>query len=168
MSIRGAAVVRAVPPTAAPPAAAPPLAHQRSIALERDGHICQVCGLDCDALRRSYYDALSVAHGAHQARLRGAVTEVQRIASSLKLQGDLRTIRQRLRSLGFSTSRAFAEVDHIKPLALGGRNVLSNLRCVCQPCHKRLTNELRAQLRRRPSKRVMIVGENRQGKVAIV
>jgi 5-methylcytosine-specific restriction protein A len=27
------------------------------------------------------------------------------------------------------------QVDHIKPKALGGTNALSNLQCLCEPCH---------------------------------
>lgn len=38
-------------------------------------------------------------------------------------------------------------VDHILPLALGGRDDDDNVRVVCEPCHKLLTDE---QFGRRP------------------
>ena len=38
------------------------------------------------------------------------------------------------------------QVDHIKPLALGGHNGLSNLQALCVPCHARKTKEQRKLL----------------------
>ena len=37
--------------------------------------------------------------------------------------------------------RASVVPDHIKPLALGGTDEDSNIRCLCQPCHDRVTQE---------------------------
>lgn len=31
--------------------------------------------------------------------------------------------------------------DHIRPLALGGEDVDSNVRCLCGPCHEKRTRE---------------------------
>jgi len=31
--------------------------------------------------------------------------------------------------------------DHIKPLALGGEDIDSNIRCLCGPCHEIVTAE---------------------------
>lgn len=38
------------------------------------------------------------------------------------------------------------EVDHVVPLAVGGSNLLSNLRLLCAPCHKEATAALAAML----------------------
>ena len=37
--------------------------------------------------------------------------------------------------------RASVVPDHIQPLALGGTDEDSNIRCLCQPCHDRVTQE---------------------------
>ena len=38
--------------------------------------------------------------------------------------------------------------DHIKPLALGGLDVDSNIRCLCQSCHSDRTREQFGQRQR--------------------
>jgi 5-methylcytosine-specific restriction enzyme A len=45
--------------------------------------------------------------------------------------------------------RASSVPDHIKPLALGGLDVDSNIRCLCKPCHDVRTRE---QFGHRPAK----------------
>jgi 5-methylcytosine-specific restriction protein A len=37
--------------------------------------------------------------------------------------------------------RAATVPDHIKPLALGGEDVDSNIRCLCDECHRKRTAE---------------------------
>lgn len=38
-------------------------------------------------------------------------------------------------------TRASVVPDHIKPLAHGGTDVDSNIRCLCKPCHDEVTAE---------------------------
>jgi 5-methylcytosine-specific restriction protein A len=38
-------------------------------------------------------------------------------------------------------TRAATVPDHIKPLALGGEDVDSNVRCLCADCHRKRTAE---------------------------
>lgn len=44
--------------------------------------------------------------------------------------------------------RAATVPDHIKPLALGGEDVDSNIRCLCGDCHDRVTREQFGQRKR--------------------
>ncbi len=46
------------------------------------------------------------------------------------------------------------EIDHIKPVAEGGTEDLSNLRSLCRRCHRIETAALNKRLRSRPTKGV--------------
>ncbi|MFI6944989.1 HNH endonuclease [Streptomyces sp. NPDC050422] len=35
----------------------------------------------------------------------------------------------------------FIDIDHVLPLAKGGRDVMSNIQALCKPCHKGKTRE---------------------------
>lgn len=42
---------------------------------------------------------------------------------------------------GQGIAQAATTPDHIKPLAHGGEDIDSNIRCLCQPCHAKRTAE---------------------------
>jgi len=47
-----------------------------------------------------------------------------------------------IESLGFSNNQAFMEIDHIKPIRMGGDPVdPNNQQSLCYPCHKKKTKE---------------------------
>jgi 5-methylcytosine-specific restriction protein A len=60
-----------------------------------------------------------------------------------------RRLRKRLRragyfpcaSCGIPRLASALDVDHIRPLALGGEDVDENIQALCRPCHKAKTRE---------------------------
>lgn len=140
----------------------------RAAVFARDRGVCALCGCDTEELRVAYYAAICEAHAAHENRCLDLPMQVQKIASALKLQGELRAIDQRLRALGFKPKSHFWEWDHTKPLVLGGGNALGNARTLCRPCHRRVTADLRRVLANRPTKRVAIHGEDRRGRPVVL
>lgn len=86
------------------------------------------------------------------------------IRSAQKLAGELKAIDDRLRFLGFDVGKLFWELHHVKPICLGGRNAMDNYATICRPCHKEENAILAGQLARRPAKRLMVIGEDREGR----
>ncbi len=60
----------------------------------------------------------------------------------------------RLWGIALTPGCHFHEIDHIIPVAEGGRNVASNLRLLCRRCHKGVSVALVNRLRKRPKKGV--------------
>lgn len=122
----------------------------RAYVWERDQGKCATCGTDAARLEKRVRRILRRLGGrAYWARAsRG---EVKRLASAHRLM----RILQRLRDQGwpvtatFRVQKSFWEADHIQPRADGGDNRPSNLRCLCVPCHKRVTAEYAAERARR-------------------
>lgn len=57
---------------------------------------------------------------------------------------------------GWGSKTALLEVDHIKPLWFGGRDVLANVRVLCIACHRARTSEqapMRAKAKRMQKRR---------------
>ena len=47
-----------------------------------------------------------------------------------------------IESLGFSTNQAYLEIDHIKPIKMGGDPLdINNQQTLCYPCHKKKTKK---------------------------
>lgn len=51
---------------------------------------------------------------------------------------------------GYSHKTSFWEADHIVPLCQGGEDTVPNLRTLCYPCHKKVTRQMWADLRKSP------------------
>lgn len=78
-------------------------------------------------------------------------TDTRQLASALR-RLNWRGRRRRCAELGIPYARLRApwDADHIVPVAEGGGECdLANLRTLCLPCHRRVTEELRARLRLR-------------------
>lgn len=104
-----------------------PAARRRAV-LERDSHVCVVCGINLDALRAvwracvllpewprySYRDGRRAFHGAWAA--------------------DWMLDQLGLRSLRY-------EIHHVKPRASGGSDALDNLETRCARCHREHTDD---------------------------
>lgn len=87
----------------------------RRAVIERDKHICQICGLDMAAAKLAW----------RRSRPTGAYSHGEWLA---------------WRSL-----RPKEEYDHIVPFCEGGPTVLENMRTLCNACHKKRTAEWRAE-----------------------
>ena len=143
--------------------------HQlRVLVGERDHGVCARCQRDVAKLRADYWDEVSEAHARHaQALAEGAdpYGEERRLTSTLM---DLREMVMRLGFTRKDLDRAqLWDAHHILALEDGGTNDLRNAETVCLPCHRRLTREQNAIRRRKPSKRLAVVGEDRNGKVVV-
>ncbi|MCP4566069.1 MAG: HNH endonuclease [FCB group bacterium] len=91
---------------------------QRKAVLDRDGGVCAMCG-----------------------------TDTVMLLSSIKLFLYREVSREEMmRAMGFKfvygTLHTTWEMDHIKPLVMGGSSDMENLRTLCVPCHKKETAEL--------------------------
>ena len=83
---------------------------------KRDKGICALCGLDCQALKRQYKKLL-----------------IKQSRVDFKVKHGIPANR----------SGRFWDIDHIVPVVEGGGDSgLENLRCLCIPCHRRVTREL--------------------------
>ena len=90
---------------------------------KRDKYICQICRVDCRALKKVLQSL------PPKARLK----EAERLGiSQHRLQG-----------------KVLYDIDHIVPVVEGGGMTgPEGLRLLCIPCHKRETNKLRKRLKR--------------------
>jgi 5-methylcytosine-specific restriction enzyme A len=108
----------------------------RAQVFERDGGVCALCGADTE-LDRKALEAMRTASNGSQ-----SYTQAYRLL---------------LKNLGLRAGSSLWEADHIVPLAEGGADTIDNLRTLCtygpagRRCHQRVTAELRARLKRRPS-----------------
>ena len=110
---------------------------QRRKVEERDHGVCAVCGLDTGAVQEAYNRALNAVGLAA-----GRYSEPHK------------AVAERMRALRIASSQGkhwawdighLWEMDHIVPVIEGGDeidDVLSNLRTLCIPCHKRATKDL--------------------------
>jgi hypothetical protein len=148
----------------------------RALVYARDHGVCWGCRCDTDALEAAYLGARAAAELAHRARL-ALVQSCQlfspgrqaraSILSAQLLAGELKGIDSRLRALGFKVGRAFWERHHVEPLVRGGADTLENSATCCCRCHRELSAALVQQLARRPAKRLMVRGVDRQGRAKI-
>ena len=103
---------------------------------ERDLEICQVCGLNCRALKELLGRLRSVKHGYYDPDRRGYYGVYEEVI--------LRNLR-----LGTRCHR-YWEIDHIVPVAEGGSNAHENLQTICLWCHRANTAD---QARRKAAER---------------
>ncbi len=152
-------------------------AQLRRLVFARDCGRCAVCGCDTLMVHAQWRLARARAKADHEERLirgrrYGALSAEQWttacIAAGMKLYGQLKAIDDRLRTLGFSPDQAPWEMDHIIPLAEGGKNTIENARTLCPKHHREATRELQGRLSRRPKKRLALIGEDRQGRVRVI
>lgn len=85
---------------------------------ERDGGVCAICGLDTKKVLRIIRSALT-----HYADLEG----------NLWWEGGTDV----LEAIGWipDLQRKPFDIDHLQPVALGGKDEATNLQTLCQPCH---------------------------------
>jgi len=112
----------------------------RKYILDRDGGLCQACGLDVQMMKEVYDTSLYLAESEFEADL----------------------IRDRLLALGFHPKRAIYEIDHIVELqecvvsadcstaTYNGVDIdvwaPSNLQALCLPCHLKKSKETNARM----------------------
>ena len=126
--------------------------------------LCRRCGQEVSPPRRTFCSEVCV----HEWRLRTdsnylreqvfrrdrgicalCATDTIKLASSLR-RLNWRGRKRRCAELGIPYTRLRSpwDADHITPVAEGGGECdLANLRTLCIPCHRRVTQELRARLR---------------------
>lgn len=116
---------------------------QREQVFARDDGRCQLCGLDVSAFERRVHRFRHRCMGGDSvARMRG-LRSWRRYARVLKASGFS------VPDYPYQGLRSLWEMDHIKPVVLGGGECgLDNLRVLCVPCHRGVTRELRAELAR--------------------
>lgn len=97
--------------------------YQRKHVFARDRGVCWSCGLDTEELKRAYHLILR--------------------SFSVLSWDERRGVNSRVLALGFIPGRSFWEMDHVVPVVEGGGGCgLSNLRTLCQSCHRRETAAL--------------------------
>lgn len=94
----------------------------RECVFERDAGVCALCRLDTHRFRRKI--------------LRLPFAERMRELRALQANGVIHKKR-----------KSWWEADHILPVVEGGDSNLENLRTLCIPCHRQVTQELRARRR---------------------
>ena len=102
----------------------------------RDHGVCAICALDTVALHEAFAE---VFYGAPWARGPAWYDSFDDEVSD------------RARALGFDPRRrTWWDADHIVAVVEGGGECgLENMRTLCQPCHRRITADLRHRLRQR-------------------
>ena len=130
---------------------------------KRDRGVCALCGLDCEALKRQLRKILKALEparplypgaadyqddgtltpewktrwAAHEAQRKNARAAMKSAALEFKSEHGIPPHRTR-----------FWDTDHIVPVAEGGGDCDgSNLRCLCIPCHHKITQEFMARRR---------------------
>lgn len=131
-----------------------------ALVFQRDGGLCQICGFDLSRKRMVEWldrfepsvviDLPRYVEGRRdrftEAFVDGALLGRHR-ARALVLLG-------RLWGVVLTRGCHFHEIDHVKPVAEGGRNELPNYRTLCRKCHRIESMALNDRLRSRPSKAV--------------
>lgn len=97
--------------------------------LLRDQGICQLCGLDCVEFEQLIEDWQGI----------NRYNEVRPILEQHGLPSP---------PIGY---RCY-QIDHVQPIARGGKDCLENLRVLCLVCHRQVTTDLQGQLSRIPEK----------------
>lgn len=102
----------------------------RRIVRERDHGVCQICHIDTLVLEQ---------------RIKAAVwncstEQMNQIRDDVKPE-----LWKKLQLVKNGSRRTLWDVDHIKPLSLGGQHTLDNLRTLCLACHQKETNNLAKQ-----------------------
>lgn len=107
--------------------------YARKKVFERDRGVCKLCGLDTEAVMSEK----TAAHMACGVGPRDAQT---------------RALKEILAVWGYPNlrRRVLWDMDHIVAVALGGTNVMDNLRTLCMPCHKMQTKNLMKHLQGSP------------------
>lgn len=108
----------------------------RRLVLERDGGICQHCGVDCFEIEKII------------TRL-----AIKNYDDSIEILMAKAKMRKKIRKMGFPVGRSIAEADHIVPISEGGENTEENGRTLCIFCHRIETKALadrRGEKRRGP------------------
>lgn len=122
---------------------------QRRAVFKRDGGLCRACRLDVKALEERVAKLVS--------RLRDVAWDYEKKGRRVAAYRRLDLVGQIVARMGFRADRSFWEMDHIRPVVMGGGSCgLDNLRVLCVPCHKLVTAELarrRAARRRAESER---------------
>lgn len=96
----------------------------RKKVLARDRGVCALCAIDCES----------------------EIRRLKRLSGSRRVEGWARW------GLRPGQRRSLWDADHIVPVAEGGGEcALDNMRTLCLICHRRVTSELRARLRRPPA-----------------
>ena len=128
----------------------------REFCWNRDGGICQLCGLDIGKLvARFGRVARKLAERQHQ-RATAALQARSRRVSGLWLTWIGRRVAWYSLYQRAAVPQAW-DMDHIIPLCEGGTNQTLNLRVLCRPCHRRVTRELAG--RRAAQRRLATKGE---------
>lgn len=127
--------------------------------LERYGHRCATCGIHVTkldiAMREMPSSYERMAKGPIKYGKRDRFTAPMTHGALLGRHKDrAHALLGRMWGITLWPGCHFHEIDHIVPVAEGGRNVASNLRLLCRRCHKGVSIELMKRLRRRPSKGV--------------
>lgn len=130
--------------------------YQAKIVWERDAGICDICGINAEAVRAEYFGKLS--------KLRKDIDNlywgdedgnVDHKAISKHRKEQEKLLQKTYTDKGWNIRIGrWWEVDHILPVTEGGgpdewgrsRDYLENLRTLCVPCHKKVTKELRKRL----------------------
>ncbi len=110
-----------------------PAAHVRKKVLRRDHGICAWCGLDCERLRRIVFRLRALPH-----RYRDLISTCKRIEAWSP--GSTRGIWD-----GFPYAVSLWNTDHIVAFSDGGPCELTNLRTLCNACHKIRTAQWRGE-----------------------
>lgn len=107
--------------------------YARRKVFERDRGVCQLCGLDTEAV-------VAEKTASH-------MTEGVTAGHAKKL-----AIQAVLIVWGYPNMkrRMLWDMDHTHPVVLGGTNDMANLRSLCIPCHKMQTKNLMKQLKGSP------------------
>jgi 5-methylcytosine-specific restriction enzyme A len=120
------------------------VAVQRRKVFERDGGKCRACGLDVRALEERIRNLTRRIRSRHDWP---RWTELRRLISYKREQ----RVAAAVRRMGLTVGRHFWEMDHIRPVVMGGGSCgTENLRVLCVPCHRLVTAEL---ARRRAARR---------------
>lgn len=107
----------------------------RFVLQQRDKGVCALCGVDTVALKEEYETIRARLKQSHTYQFQEGET-----ADFLKAHG----------IPWGRTSSDWWDADHITPVIEGGGECgLDNYRTLCIPCHKKVTKELHARMKRK-------------------
>lgn len=119
----------------------------RRLVFKRDAGVCALCRLDCDAAERQLHDMVA------ELRRRGVPLHCLHASWPVAAKDFFLACER----FGWRRPGPFVptlwQMDHVVPVVEGGGACgLDNLRTLCLPCHRDVTNQLRrrrASMRRR-------------------